>query len=130
MLSLYVADTSQFSMEKLYKYVRWRWFSLLDMEEVKNRLNEKYSVEKLDVPTGDMEKAFFKNFREALLVRADTLRVYLAPQRAFLSQKEPMPFTKRDLELREMVLKLYPRDRESPFSFHFQSEPRFEISEK
>jgi hypothetical protein len=43
-----------------------------------------------------------------------------------LYQKEGKPFTARDMELREKVMKMYPRSRPTPFPWEFSLEPNFE----
>ena len=64
---------------------------------------------------GGVEISINKDFREEIEVEADTLQAVLSPTRAVLSQKEAKPFTIKDVELRDKVLKIYPRNRQTPF---------------
>ena len=116
--------------KKPYDYVRWRWVGPLDMAKVRDTFSEKFDVKDLHPRTGRVDMAVFKYFREELLVSADNLKAYLAPQRAVLFQKVPIPFTKRDLEMREMVLKLYPSERITPIPIGFSYEPEFDVVEE
>jgi hypothetical protein len=60
-------------------------------------------------------------------VKADTLFARLSPFRAVLYQKKKALFTKRDMELRQTVLALYPRSTATPVPFRFgEKEPTFE----
>lgn len=68
--------------------------------------------------------------RWEILVKADTLSAFLSAWRAILFQKVWAPFTRRDIELRKIVLSLYPRNRSTPFPWAFSPpEPPFEIEE-
>lgn len=62
----------------------------------------------------------------SFLVRADTLYALLEPDRAILFQRDDASFTRRDLELRERVFKLYPYTFRASASF-FTKEPHFEV---
>ena len=66
------------------------------------------------------------NLKE-LWVRSDTVTAFLSPFKAVLAQREPSPFTRRDMELRERVFEIYTCDRPTPFLV--SSEPRFEVAE-
>jgi hypothetical protein len=65
----------------------------------------------------------FQGLVPELLYKADSLFVAIAPRRAILFQKEPHPFTSRDLALRETIRTLYPRD---SLVGLFSREPSFE----
>ncbi|RJS90132.1 hypothetical protein CW700_01645 [Candidatus Bathyarchaeota archaeon] len=64
------------------------------------------------------------------MVKADTLSAFLSAWRAVLFQKYKAPFTKRDLELREILFRLYPRITPTPLPFSFSQEPPFEVEEQ
>lgn len=101
----------------------------MDLNEVSKEMGRKFSKEDLTMPKNDREFSFFKEIRAEIKVRADTLSAYLSPSRVILFQKEPAPFTAKDMELREKILELYPRNRPTPLPLFFSEEPKFEIIE-
>jgi hypothetical protein len=113
---------------QLYRFVRFRWWRRVDLKAVAAELGGTFSVEEIAMPKGEMEISLLKDDREELKVEADTLVVMLSAFRAVLSQKEAAPFTKRDLELREKILELYPRSRPTPFPWEFSQEPKFDVA--
>jgi len=115
-------------MAEPYHYVRFRWWSRVDLKKVSEDLSELFRVEMFVPPSGERELVFRKDEREELKVSADTLTAWLSVFRAVLSQKEAAPFTARDLELRKKVLELYPRSRPTPFPWLFGHEPKFEVA--
>ncbi len=118
-------------MAKAYHYVRWRWWIKLDLEEVSEELSKKkYEVELFERPSYELELTYRKDERAELLVRSDTLRVYLSPLRAVLFQKEPAPFTPKDLELRNRVIELYPKERPTPSPCNSVQSPNSRQSRK
>ena len=117
-------------LAKAYHYVRWRWWIKLDLEEVSEELSKKYEIELFERPSYELELTYRKDERAELLVRSDTLRVFLSHFRAVLFQKEPASFTPKDLELRNRVIELYPKERPTPLPMQFSSEPQFETIEK
>jgi len=112
-----------------YHYVRYTWWRRVDLEEVAATLDGSFYVKTKKMPSDDREIALYRDFREGLNVKADTLGVNLSPVRAVLYQKESAPFTARDVELREKILELYPRDRPTPFPLFYSKEPEFEVAE-
>ena len=111
-----------------YSYVRYTWWKTYSVEELVSKLKDRFTViepqglkgESLSPIQGDIPK---------IEVKADTLVVYVAPSRAVLSQKESKPFTKRDMELREIVLSLYPHATPGPLPFFYRREPKFQTTE-
>ncbi|MBS7631781.1 hypothetical protein KEJ47_09505 [Candidatus Bathyarchaeota archaeon] len=96
------------------------------MEQVAEELKE-FKLEKIDMPKDETELSLFKDERESLKVKADTLIAFLSPTRAVMSQKSPAPLTRRDLRLREKILQLYNRDRPTPFPWSWSVETKFEV---
>ena len=76
--------------------------------------------------TSEYEVNLYKDEQDELTVLADTLKAILTPFHVVLSQTAPDPFTSKDLELREKVLKIYTRARPTPFPWEFSYEPKFE----
>jgi hypothetical protein len=117
-------------LARAYHYVRWRWWTKLDLGEVSEELSQRYEVEALNRPSYELELTLRKDEREEILVRSDTLRVYVSAFRAVMFQKEAAPFTPRDLELRNRVMELYPHARPTPLPMQFSTEPEFETIEQ
>jgi hypothetical protein len=117
-------------LARAYHYVRWRWWTKIDLEEVSEELSQSYVVESLNRPSYELELTFRKDEREEILVRSDTLKVYVSAFRAVMFQKEPAPFTPKDMELRNRVIELYPHERPTPLPMQFSTEPQFETIEQ
>ena len=111
---------------KPYHYIRYRWFREVDMKEAKKEFCEDFDIETLDRPPSVISNGF----REELKVTADSLTVFLSPKRAVLFQKEPVPFTAKDMALRRRILDLYSRNRITPLHTFFRREPKFEVAEQ
>jgi len=114
-------------MSQSYHYVRFKWWRGNDMKRVAKEL-EGFKIEEIELPKDKDEVSLFKDEREELRAKADTLTAFLAPARAVLTQRETAPFTPKDLELREKVMKLYPHDRPTPFPWEWSIEPKFEVA--
>jgi hypothetical protein len=114
---------------KPYFYVRFRWDRGADLKALEGELGD-YEVEWFSIERTKEEFSLFKEESVELKVRADTLRAFVSSVRAVLYQKERAPFTPRDLRLREILLKWYPRKRMSPMPLLFGTEPEFEIAEQ
>jgi hypothetical protein len=117
------------AMADRYYFVRFRWWTRLDIERAEEEMRNSFEVRRLFVPRSDKELAIGTEDREELSVRADTLSVRLAPMRAVLFQREAAPFTVADLRLRERVLELYRWNRSTPLSLGLQEEPGFEVAD-
>ncbi len=105
-----------------------------DLKELVAKLKEQFTIVKSPVAKKkepwDMTArawSFQDDAREEVHVKAETLSARLAPFRAVLYQKEKAPFTRKDMELRETVLALYPYDTPTYVPFRFgEKEPKFE----
>lgn len=115
---------------KAYSFTRFRWWNPLDLEKTAEELGKEYSLEWSRGPVSEDEIALRKEERTTLKVKADTLGAYLDIYKAVMYQKEPAPFTARDVELRLKLFDLYNRDRPTPFPFGFRDEPKFVASEE
>jgi len=113
-------------MDEPYHYTRYKWWKGNNMERVAEEFKE-FDPQRLNLPKDEREFSLYKEERESLKVKSDTLVAFLSPNRAVLSQKSPAPLTRKDLRLREIVLRLYNRDRPSPFPWLWSHEPRFEV---
>lgn len=111
-----------------YHYVRYTWWKDIDLKEVAAIFNGIFHIKLKEMPRDDRELALYRDYRERLTVKADTLGVYLSPIRAVLYQRESAPFTARDVDLRERILGLYPHDRPTPFPMFYSVEPKFEVA--
>jgi hypothetical protein len=113
-----------------YYYVRFRWWSEIDIEKIYSKLGSEFKIVKeIAEPPDDPMSLHTYNFKE-FQVKADTLYVALSPLRAILFQKEKQKFTKSDIKLRERIFELYPKDRPSPFPWLLSGEPKFDVEEK
>jgi len=114
-------------LARAYHYVRFRWRGL-DLEKVANELARSFKVERIENPDEDTDISPYLGERLKLKITADTLAASLSPIRAVLYQKEPAPFTERDLQLRKKIFDLYPRGSSTPLLPSFREEPEFEKS--
>ena len=115
-------------MTSKYSYVRFRWWDPVNLDKAVEELSG-FKVKKIIQEKGGEDISLYRDLRDEVEVEADTLQAFLSPFRAVLNQKEAKPFTARDLELREKVMKMYPRGRPTPFPWEFSSEPKFEVEE-
>ncbi len=115
-------------MEK-YIYSRYVWWDDVDVDTLAVQLSGDYEIKHLDTPgESRYEISLYMNTRREVLVKADTLSVYIGRFKALLFQRETKPFTERDLRLRERILEVYRRNRPSPFPWLFSFEPRYEVA--
>ena len=117
-------------MEKPYYFIRYEWFNRVDLDALTKEMEEDFVVELRPMPTGRVDLSIYKFEREGLKVSADTLAVFLHPFKAVLFQREPAPFTSRDLNLRNRILELYRKNRSSLLSTSVYSEPKFQVAEE
>jgi hypothetical protein len=115
-------------MPERYQYVRYTWWRGVDMDRVSEELGGSFAVEPIHMPEDDNEFSLTKIDRERLMVSADTLKARLSPYRAVLYQRDPAPFTARDMDLRKRLLELYPRITSTPFPIGYSTEPKFEVA--
>ncbi len=108
-----------------YSYVRFRWWDSVDLDKAVEEFSG-FKMKKFIHEKGGQDISLYRDQRDEVEVEADTLQALLSPFRALLNQKVAKPFTVRDMELREKVMKMYPRGRPSPLPLLFGSEPKFE----
>jgi hypothetical protein len=105
----------------------------LDLLKFKELLeNEKFvTIYRKLPPRGDGMISLYndKNWGE-LRIKADNLYCNINPLLAVLFQKEKSSFTDKDLKLREIILRNYPHERNTPFPWSYTNEPKFEIEKK
>jgi hypothetical protein len=111
-------------MEKPYYYVLFRWWTQIDLERVQLELTNKYTFALLFTPRSIDAIKNRTDERCEIEVVADTLKVKLSPFRAVLYQEKKVPFTRNDIELREKIKEIFPRDRPTPFNWTYIEEPR------
>jgi len=111
-----------------YSYVRFTWWKVHDIKGLYARFVDRFTVK---MPSGLQGESLSLIQRDIyrMEVKADSLVAYVAASRAVLSQKESRPFTKKDLELREAILELYPHATPGPLPFYSRKEPPFRIEE-
>lgn len=117
-------------MSRPYHYVRFRWWSAVDIEAVDEEMKaQRFDVKNMEIPKYELELAFQKEYRDELVVKADTLTAHLSQFRAILTQKKAESFTPRDMELRKRIIEVYPRNRPTPLPWDYIAEPKFEVAE-
>jgi hypothetical protein len=116
-------------LAQAYHYVRYRWWEKIDVDKLANDLSEEYDVKPIKDHGWDLELTFLKEARDRYLIKSDTLGVFLSVYRAVMFQKVPAPFTAKDLRLRNQILKLFPKERETVLAIQVRSEPEFQVAE-
>lgn len=118
-------------MEKPYYFIRYEWFERVDLDALAKEMEKDFDVEFRPMPTGRVDLSPYKFEREGLKVSADTLAVFTHPFKAVLFQREPTPFTSKDLKLRNRILELYRKNKSSLLSIGAAySEPKFYVAEE
>ena len=115
-------------MEEPYRYVRFTWDPVDPNKIAENLKNETFHVEIRDTPTSEKDLVLQKDDRLQVFVKADNLNAYISSLRAVLFQKRSLPFTEKDLKLRNLILDIYPKSRSSTLPWPLLiKEPKFEI---
>jgi hypothetical protein len=112
-------------MASKYSYVRFRWWDPVDLDKAVEEFSG-FKTKKIVREKVGQEISLYSDQRDEVEVEADTIQALLSSFRVVINQKETKPFTVRDMELREKILKMYPRGRPTPFPWEFSSEPKFE----
>ena len=117
-------------MEQYY-FIRYEWFNRIDLDALAKEMEEDFVVELRPMPTGRVDLSPYKFDRDGLKISADTVAVFTYPFKAVLFQREPAPFTSKDLKLRNRILELYPKNKSSLLSIGAAySEPKFQVAEE
>ncbi len=116
-------------MTEAYHYARYRWWEKIDVDKLANELSEEYNVKPIKDHGWDLELTFLKDARDKYLVKSDTLSAFLSVYRAVMFQKVPLPFTAKDMKLRNQILKLFPKQRETILTTQVRKEPKFMVTE-
>ena len=104
-----------------YYRIRYRWWSGVDLMKAMKDLKDLCSVQMVAPPHDKNEEFTYRDEREEVKAYADTLTVHLSALSAVLSQKTSVPFTEKDMELRKLVLKMYPRSIPTPWKHLYDS---------
>jgi hypothetical protein len=100
---------------KPYHKVRYSWWKEHSLTELTKELKTRFTIVRPSQPDSDKVKlSLFRKERGAIEVKADTLWVFLSNYVAVLFQKEKVPFTEKDWELKETIFKLYNHSRSTP----------------
>jgi hypothetical protein len=110
------------AMTEPYRHNRFRWWNPANLSTLSEELKKKYTVTSVNF-TRD-ETSLYKDDKQELAVKADTLTAYLSMFRVVLNQEKAEPFTSKDKKLREELNKIYTRDRPTPFPWEFNKEPK------
>ncbi len=112
-------------MPEPYHHVRFRWWTSVDLDRLVSEYGGQYNAEKRAHPKDDVELTLYKDQRDEVTLRADTLSVAASAVRAVLFQREAKPFTRLDLALRSEVAHLY--DKMGPYRSAPIPEPSFAV---
>ncbi|MCW4049075.1 MAG: hypothetical protein NWE89_04990 [Candidatus Bathyarchaeota archaeon] len=119
------------AMAQTYHYGRYSWWRDVDIDKLAKELSEDYEVTSFKTPgESQYEISIYMNTRREILVKSDTVGVFISRFKALLFQKETKPFTKKDLKLRKKILEVYRRDRPSPFPWLFSDESPYTVAEE
>ena len=110
-------------MEK-YSHVRFRWWNPVDLEKASMELSA-YEPKMTEYAKEGF--GLYRDDKQELVAKADTLVAHLGRFRAVISQTEAKPFTRRDVDLRERVREIYPQDRPTPFPWQWTPEPKYRV---
>ena len=109
---------------KPYNYLRYSWYTKIDLQKLKVMLSE-FEVVNRPMPSSERDMSIYRNERDGIQCKADNLSAFLYEYKAVLYQKKPAPFTENDLRVREIVLETYPKTRSGILSTAIQREPAF-----
>ena len=100
--------------------------TLYNVQELADSLKQQYEQVKTIVPRREQTTALsdIQGTSPEIVFKADTLFAAITPTKATLYQKTAVPFTPKDVELREIILKWYPNQYTM---FFFAKEPEFTI---
>jgi hypothetical protein len=113
-------------LTKTYSYTRFRWREAADLGTIAAMLEKKFKVVRRDMPSSEHDISPYKDQRVSLIVKADTLDALITPLRAILSQRERRAFTVKDMELRQLILDIFPHSSSTFFPWGFSVEPPFD----
>ena len=99
--------------------MRFRWWDPVDLDKVVEEFSG-FKTKKIIKKKEGEEISLYRDLRDEITVEADTLKALFSPFRAVLNQKEAKPFTVRDMELREKIMKMYPQDWPTSLRAHIQ----------
>jgi hypothetical protein len=112
-----------------YFYIRYRWWKVIDVDKLANEFSEEYNVKSIKDHGWDLELTLMKEARDRYLIKSDTLTVFLSIYRVVMVQKVAAPFTAKDMKLRNRLLELFPKERQTVLAIRSIPEPEFEIAE-
>jgi hypothetical protein len=113
-----------------YHYVKFRWWSAVDLKSLDEEMRAyEFETKRLEIPKYEVELSIQKDYRDELVVKADTLTAHLSQFRAVMTQKEAEPFSPRDMKLRKRIIEIYPQNRPTPLPWNYILEPKFEVTE-
>jgi len=92
------------SRKRPYHFIRRTVFRNVNLERLSKELSPRFTIIK---PFVSKRTNPLGREMGSLLVKADSLYVLFEVDRAVLYQRETCPFTKKDVELRDIVFKLY-----------------------
>jgi len=98
-----------------YYKIRFRWWKPFDIEKFLKDNSEKFQIEQIKQYDEPGRIDIFKDLRNELKLKADTIYVFITPYRAIIFQKELSQLTEKDKNLVEYILTKYTHIRDTPF---------------
>jgi hypothetical protein len=103
-------------INKSSNFFSFRWGRAIDREKVVYELKESgFDVVVREYPSDEWSIDLYKDEKYEIIVKSDTVTARLSAFKAVLSRAQAVPLTKKDLRLREMILKFYPKKTLTPF---------------
>jgi hypothetical protein len=115
-------------MTKLYTHTFFKWWDPADLEDLSKSLKVKYKVIPHKGENVENEAALYIDERDELEVKSDNMVAFLSKFRATLSQVKDTPLNLKDIELRDLLNKYYPRDRPTPLPWEWNPEPKLKAA--
>jgi hypothetical protein len=112
-----------------YSHSFFNWWEPADLETLKEKLEDKYSVKIHEGESDFRDISIHKDDRTELEVKSDNMVAFMSKFRATLNQKGDS-LTRMDKELRDFIKENYPRNRPTPFPWEFNPEPELKIEEE
>ena len=97
-----------------YFKVRFRWWHPFNIEKFIEIHGKSFEIEARPDYIGWGKIEVFAEIRREYRVKADTLFAFITQFKAILFQKELASMTTQDEELKDLILREYPRTRDTP----------------
>jgi hypothetical protein len=107
-------NTPKEEKDRRFFIVRFRWWHPFNIEKFIEVYRNRFDIEERPDYIGWGKIEVFAEIRKEYRIKADTLFAFVTQYKAILFQKDYTPLTKKDEELKDIILKEYPRIRDTP----------------